>query len=245
MVAPDAILLDHAAQCFARPHFNISGDALGRKALYDVFPSHRRRHLPDQRVDRRRRGALRLGIDVGDDRHARIGASAPRAARAPGALRPASSARSGTARSPVSGIARLAPSAFARSLARATAAAVPAITIWPGAIEVRGAHHLALRRLLARLLHAGLIEAEDRRHRARADRHGLLHVAAAIAHQPHGIGERQRAGRDVRRVLAEAVAGDERRRQAALARAGATPRRSSSGSRAACSRSASGDPSGR
>ena len=72
--------LDHSTQCFARPYFNISGDALGRKALYDVFPTHRRCNLLDQGVDRRRRGALRLGIDVGDDRHARIATSAPRAA---------------------------------------------------------------------------------------------------------------------------------------------------------------------
>ena len=59
------------------------------------------------------------------------------------------------------------------------------------------------------------IEAEDRRHRARADRHRLLHVAAAPPHDAQRVGERERAGGDVRRVLAEAVAGDERRRDAA------------------------------
>ena len=92
---------------------------------------------------------------------------------------------------------------------------VPAITIWPGAVEVRGADHFALRRFLAGLVHAGLVEAEDRRHRAGADGHGFLHVAAAIAHQPDRIGKLQRARGHVRRVLAEAVTGDERRRAAA------------------------------
>ena len=55
------------------------------------------------------------------------------------------------------------------------------------------------------------VQAEDRGHRARADRHRLLHVAAAPPHDPQRVGERERAGGDVGRVLAEAVAGDERR----------------------------------
>src|SRR5688572_23428281 len=44
--------LDHSAQRFARPHFNISGDAFRRKALHHVLPSYWRGDLPDQRVDR-------------------------------------------------------------------------------------------------------------------------------------------------------------------------------------------------
>src|SRR5687767_12716468 len=32
--------LDHSAQRFARPHFNIAGDAVGRKALHHVLPSY-------------------------------------------------------------------------------------------------------------------------------------------------------------------------------------------------------------
>ena len=46
---------------------------------------------------------------------------------------------------------------------------------------------------------------------AHADGHGLLHVAAPASNEAHGIGKRERAGRDVRRVFAKAVAGDERR----------------------------------
>ena len=55
---------------------------------------------------------------------------------------------------------------------------------------------------------------EDRRHRAFADRHRLLHVAPAAPHQPQRVGERKRARGDVGRVFAEAVACDERRREA-------------------------------
>src|SRR5436190_1866611 len=59
------------------------------------------------------------------------------------------------------------------------------------------------------------VEAENRRHRARADRHGFLHVAPSPADDAQRVAERKRPGGDVRRVLAEAVAGDERRRDAA------------------------------
>ena len=85
------------------------------------------------------------------------------------------------------------------------------------AVQVGRAHHFALRggvvqRLATRLGHALGIEAENRRHRAGPDRHGLLHVATAPPHDAQRVGEAKRARRDVGRVLAQAVAGDERRR---------------------------------
>ena len=135
-----------------------------------------------------------------------------------------------------SGITRLAPSALARSPARATASRAPAITTWPRAVQVRGADHLALRRLRAGLRHVVGVESEDRRHRAGADRHRFLHVAAAAADDAHRIGKRQRAGRHVRRVLAQAVAGDKRRLDARATRAAGTRRCSWSGWPAACFR---------
>ena len=82
----------------ARTHFNIRGDAIRRKAPDAVFPSHRRRHLAYQRLDSRRAVALGRRVDVGDDRNARDRESPARAAPARDALRPASSARSETAR---------------------------------------------------------------------------------------------------------------------------------------------------
>ena len=72
-----------------------------------------------------------------------------------------------------------------------------------------------------------------------ADRHGLLHVAAAAMHRRQRVGERERAGGDVRRVLAEAVSGDERRRRGRATRAAGRPRCSRPASPAACSSSAS------
>ena len=55
------------------------------------------------------------------------------------------------------------------------------------------------------------IEAEDRRHRALADRDRLLHRLAAQAQKTRGILERQRAGGAKRRIFAERMAGDESR----------------------------------
>src|SRR3954468_12731662 len=64
-------LADQPAQHGARAHFNIRCDAFRRKAPHHGLPAHPRRDLLHQRLDRRRRVAFRLGVDVGDDRHAR------------------------------------------------------------------------------------------------------------------------------------------------------------------------------
>ena len=132
-----------------------------------------------------------------------------RAAAAPAAPPPASSARSGTARSPRAGSPawRRAPSPRRRP--RSTAAARPGDDHLPGRVQVGRRHHLALRRLGARRGDRLGVEAEDRGHRAVADRHGLLHEAAARAHRAHRVGKVERAGGDVRAVLAQAVAGVE------------------------------------
>ena len=76
-------------------------------------------------------------------------------------------------------------------------------------VQVRRAHDVARGGFVA-----GLRDLVARRARAsppsrRADGHRVLHVAAAPPHDAHGVGERQRAGGDVRRVFAEAVTGDE------------------------------------
>ena len=52
---------------------------------------------------------------------------------------------------------------------------------------------------------------QDRGHRSLPLRHGLLHRLRAEAHQRHGVVERQYARGDQRRVLAEAVAGNDGR----------------------------------
>ena len=103
------------------------------------------------------------------------------------------------------------PRAAAASTARSTAARCPAMTIWPGRVDVGHPHHLALRRLRADLLDGGQLHAQS----------------AAIAPVPTGTAscmnsprrrtrrtasaKRERARDHERRVLAQAVAGGEGR----------------------------------
>ena len=184
-------LAHQAAQDRARTHLNIRCDALRRKAPDDGFPAHRRRHLRDQRLDRRARGALRLGVDVGDDRHARVVRPAARAVRARGDPRPASSARSGTGALTGSGTTRFAPSALARSPARATASRAPAITTCPAPFRFAG---LTTSPSAASAQACATFSASRPRIAAIApvaDRHRLLHVAAAAPHDPQRVGERE------------------------------------------------------
>ena len=54
-----------------------------------------------------------------------------------------------------------------------------------------------------------VVEADDRGHRARRARRPTPASAAALAHEPDGVGEVERAGGDERRVLAHRVPGGE------------------------------------
>ncbi len=87
------------------------------------------------------------------------------------------------------------------------------------AVEVRRLDRLARqRRRLAQCAGLGEVEADQRRHRALPDRHGLLHELAAQVREPDRVAQRQRARRDQRGPLAERVAGDDVEREAALAK---------------------------
>src|SRR5690606_41384161 len=57
-------------------------------------------------------------------------------------------------------------------------------------------------------LDVGLLQPDDRRHRALAHRNGRLHGVAADAQEPRGIGDREGAGGGERRIFAERMAGD-------------------------------------
>ena len=90
-------------------------------------------------------------------------------------------------------IARRTPLALAISTARSTAALWPDTTTCPPPLSFAACTDLPLRGLggdRCRLLE---LDPEQRRHGADADRHRLLHGTAADAHQPHRIGERERA----------------------------------------------------
>ena len=87
-----------------------------------------------------------------------------------------------------SSTARLAPRPRAIATARSTARASPDTTTCPGALSL-AAWHLAFRRLLGDRHRRLVIEAEQRRHRAGADRGCPLHGAAAGLQQPRRVGE--------------------------------------------------------
>ena len=77
-----------------------------------------------------------------------------------------------------------------------------------GAVVVGRLADLAFGGLLGDLPRGLEVEADQRRHGADADRHGLLHGAAANAEKPGGVGKAEAAGGGQRRVFAERMAGD-------------------------------------
>src|SRR5262245_66680856 len=64
-------LLNEPAQDRAGAHLNIVGDAFRGKPADDLLPTDRGGHLPDERVDRGGRIALRFGVDIRDHGHPR------------------------------------------------------------------------------------------------------------------------------------------------------------------------------
>ena len=221
-----AVNLAHQpAQHRARTHLNIRCDAFGRKAADDGFPAHRRRHLRDQRLDRRR--ARRASARRRRWRRPARAGRATRSARSSGASRSSAGFISAQWNGALTGsgidaLARRAPSRARRRAPprRARRQSRPGrapfrfagLTTSPSAAS----SHACATASASRPRIAAIAPV--------ADRHRLLHVAAAAPDDAQRVGERERAGRDVRRVLAEAVAGDERRRDARATRAAGTPR---------------------
>jgi hypothetical protein len=204
-----AVDLSHeTAQHTARAHLNIRCDALRRKAADDRLPANRRRDLRNQRLDRGRRRSLGLGIDVGDNRHSGIrGSQRAQLRREPlfgGLHQRAVERRAHRQRNDAFCAERLRPVGRARDgVARAGNHHLAA------SVEVGGRDNVALGGVGTRVRDLFGIEAEDGGHRAGAHRHRLLHVAAASAHERDGVPEGEGAGGNVRRVFAQAVAGDE------------------------------------
>ena len=86
-------------------------------------------------------------------------------------------------------IARFTPRALAISTARSTASFSPDSTTWPPPLSFAAAHTPTLAASAAIGLGHGELDADQRRHGADADRHGLLHGAAAHAQQPRRVGD--------------------------------------------------------
>jgi hypothetical protein len=76
------------------------------------------------------------------------------------------------------------------------------------AVDVCRADDLAACGVLARTGNSGGIEPQNRGHRARADGHGFLHVAATASDERERISKINRAGGDICGILAEAMPGD-------------------------------------
>ena len=79
----------------------------------------------------------------------------------------------------------------------------------PAAIVIGGLADLALRGLVGNGDRGLVVEPEQRRHRAGADRHRLLHGKAAGAQQARGIADAEAAGGGERGIFAERMAGHE------------------------------------
>ena len=91
-------------------------------------------------------------------------------------------------------------------------------------VEIHRLDHLPLRRFTAGILDRGGLQAHDRRHRANAGRHGLLHRLRTKAHERQRLGEGKRACGDERGVFAQAVTGEQIGRSAAGGAPGAVDR---------------------
>ena len=86
-------------------------------------------------------------------------------------------------------MARLAPLALAISTARSTAALSPETTTCPPPLSFAAWQTWPCAASAATAAACSKSSAEQRRHRAGADRHRLLHGAAADAQQPRGVGD--------------------------------------------------------
>ena len=87
-----------------------------------------------------------------------------------------------------SSIARLAPLVLAISSARSTAALSPETTTCPPPLSLAAWQTWPCAASLGDRHRRLIVEAEQRRHGADADRHRLLHRKAAGAQQPRGVG---------------------------------------------------------
>ena len=91
-----------------------------------------------------------------------------------------------------------------------TAARSPETTTWPGELRLATPKAAVGRAWATQLGQPGVVEADDRGHRAFATGARRLHQPAALADEADGVGEVEGTGRDERAVLAHRVAGDDR-----------------------------------
>ena len=115
---------------------------------------------------------------------------APRAWR----RRPAPSSAEWKGAETVSISARLAPFSVQSLAASSTAGLAPEMTSCPPPLSLAIWHTEPAPGFRASRFNVGMVEADDRSHRALAHRHGFLHRIAANAQQPCGVGDREGTG---------------------------------------------------
>ena len=121
----------------------------------------------------------------------------------------AASESNGKGRSPGAGHAFSLRPPWPDSMARSTAPACPAITIWSGELRFAAltTSPCAASFRMESSLPSGSLS--KRRHRAHSLRNGLLHIAPALADQTHCVGELETSCRHQCRVFAQTVPGDD------------------------------------
>ena len=102
-------------------------------------------------------------------------------------------------------IARLAPRALASSAPASMAGALARDDDLARGVPVRDDEDAVRRGAGDQLGQTGVVEADERGHRAVPALAGRLHQPAALAHEPDAVLEREGAGRDEGRVLAHRV----------------------------------------
>ena len=147
---------------------------------------------------------LGIGVDVGDDGHARIRRGDRPQLRRQAFLRGSHerTVEGRTHRESDDPFRTHRSCPFARSRDRGGRACNHHLT---GRIQIRRSHHVAFFGGSTGFGHLPGIQPENRRHRTSTHRHGFLHVTTAAPYNREGIGEGQGAGRDVGAVLAETV----------------------------------------
>ena len=125
-------------------------------------------------------------------------------------------------------MARFAPSSLAISAAGLDRGALAGDDDLAGRVAVGDDERAVRGRRATELGESGVVEADDRGHRAVAALAGGLHQLAAAPDEADAVGERDDAGRDQRAVLAHRVAGREGRAAAATPPVASTRSRSAS-----------------
>ena len=195
-----------AGQHLARATFDQRLGTPCAQRLHGLRPAHRAGQLAHQRRADVRGLGVRLGIHRADVEAARCTGGTSRD-RAPAARLPRASDSNAPARSPAAVTARLAPRRLASSIARSTAPMAGDHHL-PGRVVIHRLDHLAGRRFAQAASTAASSSPRIAAIAPPPSGTARLHQLAAVAHQCHGLRERERAGAHQRRELAQAVPGD-------------------------------------